>query len=233
MRAVRWPFGVRVGGQGDVLAPHLVVDSADGDQVPARRELNGVTRLVAFADDRTVALGAEGVRVRRQLRVVLVDDEVEVPQRGAGAEVPGVDRDGAAGGRAAGGRGCRLAAQASERRHQRQESQSQTRDRSLCDRDDAAWCPTDGSPSVDPAWLRSTCLHGDPLSLQRRLVTEMPTWPTNASSRCTRRFLTALSSRCHAAVINAGGPVLSNVRPRGLFVDDGLVMYDDTGPARA
>ncbi|GAB3843603.1 hypothetical protein GCM10027610_056580 [Dactylosporangium cerinum] len=78
-------------GQGDVLAPHLVVLRTDRDQVPSGGQIDGLASLVAFAHDRAVALGRHVLRERvlrlarrrvDEARVVDVDDVVEVRQCG-------------------------------------------------------------------------------------------------------------------------------------------------------
>src|SRR5262249_61099700 len=83
---------------------HLVVEGPNGDEVAAFRQVDSGSILVTRGHDRCVALGAESQRIARQLRVVLVDDEVEVRQRVARREVVGIDGDRAAVSRARRGR---------------------------------------------------------------------------------------------------------------------------------
>jgi hypothetical protein len=98
------PVGSRCIGQRQVVPPHLVVERTHRDQVSALRQRHGGVILVAFGNDRAIALRAERERVGRELRVVDVDDEVVASEGGFRAEVQPVDGDGATASRARRGR---------------------------------------------------------------------------------------------------------------------------------
>ena len=99
--------GGGVVGQRDVLAPHLVVERADRDQVSPGRQVDGAcgpgrprrTIGLLLSVVTYVGNGSSAGASQACERVVDVDDVVEVRQRGAGREVARVHRDRAAGGR--------------------------------------------------------------------------------------------------------------------------------------
>ena len=161
--------GAGVGRQRDVLAPHLVVGRADGDQVAAVGQAHRGAVLIAEGDDRAVALGRRDpgalhrIRVVPEVRVVDVHEERELRQHGIRRQVVGDDRD-------RGGRRRRLrdglASPARPERRQGEESEQQKK----------------GPPTRGPIRLhRKSFRRGLPLPHRPSSRVGTPAmWPTDA-----------------------------------------------------